>query len=247
VSESAGPSGNALIDDELDVLAGLVPLAGQDIIELGCGGAGLARALLVRHPDARVTGLEVDQRQHAKNLASAQAGLQFVAAGAQAIPFPDASFDLALMLKSLHHVPTPLLAQALREAARVLRPGGHLYVSEPVYGGPFNDVIRVFNDEGVVRAAAQAALDEALRTGAWEQVAERRFETPVRFKDFDDFEQRMMRPTFADHRIDDAKLAAARAAFAPHSGADGTYFTRPMHVRLLRRRGAVARRSPGQR
>jgi len=191
--------------------------------------------LLVRHPDARVTGLEVDERQHAKNLASPQAGLQFVAAGAQAIPFPDASFDLALMLKSLHHVPMPLLAQALREAARVLRPDGHLYVSEPVYGGSFNDVIRVFNDEGVVRAAAQAALDEVLRTGAWEQVAERRFEMPVRFKDFDDFEQRMMRPTFADHHIDDAKLAAARAAFAPHCGDEGATFTRPMHVRLLRR------------
>jgi ubiquinone/menaquinone biosynthesis C-methylase UbiE len=234
VSEIAGPSRNALIDDELDVLASLVPLAGQDIIELGCGGAGLARALLVRHPDTRVTGLEVDERQHAKNLASAQAGLKFVAAGAQDIPFPDASFDLALMLKSLHHVPMPLLAQALREAARVLRPGGHLYVSEPVYGGPFNDVIRVFNDEGVVRAAAQAALDEALRAGAWEQVAERRFEMPVHFTDFADFEQRMMRPTFADHRIDDAKIAAARVAFEPHVGPDGARFNRPMHVRLLR-------------
>lgn len=224
-----------LIDDELDVLGALVPLAGQDIVELGCGGAGLARALLARHLDSRVTGLEVDQRQHAKNLASPQVGLRFIAAGAQAIPFPDASFDLALMLKSLHHVPTPLLARALGEAARVLRPGGHLYVSEPFYGGAFNDVIRVFNDEGVLRAAAQAAVDEALRLGTWEQVAERRFEMPVRFKDFDDFEQRMMRPTFADHRIDEAKLAATRAVFAPHCGADGAYFTRPMHVRLLRR------------
>ena len=62
-----------------------------------------------------------------------------------------------------------------------------------------------------------------------------RFETPVRFRDFADFEQRMMRPTYADHRIDDFTLAAARAAFDPHCGADGARFTRPMHVRLLRR------------
>ena len=111
---------------------------------------------------------------------------------------------------------------------------------------PFNEVIRVFNDEGVVRAAAQAALNEALQAGIWEQVAERHFETSVRFKNFDDFEQRMMRPTFADHRIDDAKLATARAAFAPHCGDEGAYFTRPMHVRLLRRRGGAARRAPGE-
>jgi SAM-dependent methyltransferase len=226
-----------LIDDELDVLAEMVPLAEQRIVELGCGAAHLSRALLARNADSRVTGLEVDERQHAKNLAAPQTGLEFIAAGAQAIPFPDASFDLALMLKSLHHVPLTLLAQALGEVARVLRPGGHLYVSEPVYGGAFNEVIRVFNDEGVVRAAAQAALDVALRTGAWTQVAERHFEMPVRFRDFVDFEQRMMRPTFADHRIDDDKLAAARAVFEPHVGPDGARFTRPMHVRLLRRLG----------
>ena len=190
----------------------------------------------MRWPGSRVTGLEVDERQHAKNLASPQPGLRFVAGGAQAIPFPDASFDLALMLKSLHHVPLPLLGQALREAARVLRPGGHLYVSEPVYAGPLNELVRLFNDEGVVRAAAQSALDEALRGGTWQQVAERRFATPVVFKDFADFEQRMMRPTFADHRIDDAKLAQVGAAFAPHCAAQGACFTRPMHVRLLRRR-----------
>jgi SAM-dependent methyltransferase len=226
-----------LIDDELSVLSDLLPLAGQRIIELGCGNASLARALLARHADSHVTGLEVDERQHAKNLASPQDRLDFVAAGAQAIPFADARFDIALMLKSLHHVPLPLLAQALAEVARVLRVGAHLYVSEPVYDGPLNEVIRLFNDEGVVRSAAQAALDEALRTGVWAQVAEQRFEMPVHFHDFGDFEQRMMRPTFADHRIDAAKLAAVRAVFEPHMGADGAHFTRPMHVRLLRRLG----------
>jgi ubiquinone/menaquinone biosynthesis C-methylase UbiE len=225
-----------LVDDELEVLAALVPLADQAIVELGCGAARLARSLLERYPGSRVTGLEVDERQHAKNLAAPQAGLSFVAGGAQAIPSPDGSFDLALMLKSLHHVPMPLMAQALREAARVVRRGGHLYVSEPVYAGPLNEIVRLFNDEGVVRAAAQAAVDEALRGNTWEQVAERRFEAPADFRDFADFEQRMMRPTYADHGIDDAKLVQVGAAFAPHCGPDGAHFTRPMHVRLLRRR-----------
>jgi ubiquinone/menaquinone biosynthesis C-methylase UbiE len=224
-----------VVDDELDVLADLIPLNRRDIIELGCGAAQLARSLLGRFPDSRVTGLEVDERQHAQNLASPQSGLSFVASGAQAIPFADASFDVALMLKSLHHVPMPLLAQALAEAGRVLRPRGYLYVSEPVYAGPFNEVIRLFNDEGVVRAAAQSVLDAELQTGRWEQLADRRFQMPVTFKDFDEFEKRMMRPTFADHRIDDAKLAEVRAAFEPHRSAGGARFQRPMHVRLLRR------------
>ena len=232
---SVTPDTLTLIDDELDVLSDLIPLGKRDIVELGCGAAQLSRSLLSRFPDSTFTGLEVDERQHAKNLASPQPGLSFVASGAQAIPFSDASFDVALMLKSLHHVPMPLLAQALGEVGRVLRPRGYLYVSEPVYAGPFNAVIRLFNDEGVVRAAAQAAVDAAVQTGRWEQVAERRFEMPVVFKDFDDFEKRMMRPTFADHQIDDAKLAEVRAAFQPHLGTGGAHFQRPMHVRLLRR------------
>jgi ubiquinone/menaquinone biosynthesis C-methylase UbiE len=225
------------IDDELELLAELLPLAGLDIVELGCGAADLARALVRRYPDSRVTGLEVDQRQHAKNLAAPQAGLQFMAGAAQAIPLGDARFDLALMLKSLHHVPVQLMAPALDEVARVLRPLGHLYVSEPVYEGAFNDVVRLFNDEGVVREAAQTALDAALRTGVWTQVAERRFVVPLSFADFDDFEQRLMRPTYAEHAIDAATLVRVRAAFEPHARCGGAHFLRPMHARLLRRAG----------
>jgi SAM-dependent methyltransferase len=226
-----------LVEDELNLLAELVPLRAKRIIELGCGNAHLARKLLERFPDSRVTGLEVDERQHAKNLAAPQAGLDFFAAGAQEIPFSDATFDLALMLKSLHHVPRPLMAQALDEVARVLKPRGHLYVSEPVFDGPFNEVVRLFNDEQAVRAAAQAALDAALRTGKWEQAAERRFQMPVKFRDFDDFERKLMHPTFAERHVDEALLVRVRAAFQRHCGADGAQFQRPMHVRLLRRRG----------
>jgi SAM-dependent methyltransferase len=226
-----------VIANELDLLSELVPLAGARLVELGCGAARLARELLERHPDAELVGLEVDERQLAKNLAAPQERLQFVGAGAEAIPFPDARFDGALMLKSLHHVPMGRMADALAEIRRVLRPDGWLYVSEPVYGGPFNEVVKIFNDEGVVRAAAQGALDAAIAAGGWRQEAERRFETPVRFADFADFERRMMHPTFAERHVDAAMLEATRAAFAPHAGPQGAHFSRPMHVRLLRRTG----------
>jgi SAM-dependent methyltransferase len=221
--------------NELDLLDELVDLRQARLVEAGCGAARLARELLVRHPGAELHGLEVDDRQHAKNLAAPAERLTFVRAGAEAIPHADASFDGALMLKSLHHVPVPLMDQALAELARVLRPGGWLYVSEPVYAGPLNELVRLYNDEGVVRAAAQAALDRALATGRWTAAGEHRFETPARFADFAEFEQRMMRPTYADHQLDAALIARVAAAYAPHQGPDGAHFTRPMHVRLLRR------------
>ena len=48
-------------------------------------------------------------------------------------------------------------------------------------------------------------------------------------------EQRMIRPTFADHGIDDAMIDRVRQRYAPHQGEGGAHFTRPMHVRLLRK------------
>jgi SAM-dependent methyltransferase len=226
-----------LINDELDLLEGLVPLADTRLIEAGCGAAQLARDLLGRFATTELVGLEVDERQLAKNRANPSDRLQFVFAGAQSIPFPHASFDGALMLKSLHHVPRALMDQALVEIARVLRPGGWLYVSEPVYAGPLNELIRLFNDEGEVRAAAQAALDRAIASGQWQSAADQRFDTPVRFASFEDFEKRLMRPTFADHGIDAAMIERVRARYLPHQRDDGAHFTRPMHVRLLRKAG----------
>ena len=163
--------------------------------------------------------------------------MQFLAGSAAAATFGDASFDGALMLKSLHHVPMDAMDAALTEVARVVRPGGLLYVSEPIYGGAFNELVRLYNDEGVVRTAAQAALDRAVAAGIhWQAEAERRFAQPVRFRDWPDFAQRMLYPSFADHGITPALEARVRAKFEPHLGPEGARFMRPLHVRLLRRR-----------
>lgn len=226
-----------LVSDELDLLQSLVDLpAHPRIIELGCGAAHLSRKLLQRYPASAVTGLEVDERQMAKNRDKPQDRLSFINAGAQAIPFGDGTFDLALMLKSLHHVPLDLLDQALAEVHRVLRPHGLLYVSEPVFAGALNEVMRLFHDEERVRAAALAAVHRVVASGAWEQVDEVFFEMPVHYRDFAEFEQRMIGVTFVQHRLDAATLAAVRARFEPHMTADGAHFVRPMRVNLLRRR-----------
>ena len=226
-----------LVTDELDLLQSLVGLPQHPrIIELGCGAAHLSRKLLQRFPASEVTGLEVDERQHAKNLLKPQKGLHFVQAGVQAIPFGDAAFDLALMLKSLHHVPLDLLDQALAEVHRVLRPQGLLYVSEPVFAGALNEVMRLFHDEEVVRAAALQAVQKAAASDAWEQVTELHFESPVHYRDFAEFEQRMIAVTFVEHKLDPATLAAVRERFEPHMTPHGAHFTRPMRINLLRRR-----------
>lgn len=225
-----------LVTDEFELLESLVDLPRHPrVIELGCGAAHLSRKLLQRLPGSTVTGLEVDERQMAKNLQKPQERLTFVQAGAQAMPFAGGSFDLALMLKSLHHVPLEALDRALSEVHRVLRPLGLLYVSEPVFAGALNEVMRLFHDEQVVRAAALAAVGRAVASGAWEQVDQVHFEMPVYYRDFADFEQRMIGVTFVEHKLDATTLIAVRNRFEPHMAADGAHFVRPMRINLLRR------------
>src|SRR5574343_108162 len=146
--------------------------------------------LLQRGPDARVIGIEPHAALVAGNAQRPQAGLVVLQGRAEAVPCADASFDMVWMLKSLHHIPD--MAQALHEAARVLRPGGWLYVSEPVYAGQLNEIVRLYNDEGPVRAAAQQALDAAVASGVWTARRQWRFVQPVHFADAQDFEDRMM-------------------------------------------------------
>jgi SAM-dependent methyltransferase len=224
------------VADELDLLRRLVPLQGARVADIGCGAAALSRRLLGEGLARRVAALEVDRRQHEANLAQPPVpGLEFVLAGADAIPFPDGSFDAALMLKSLHHVPEGRMDAALDEVARVLVPGGLAYVSEPVCAGPFDEVMRVFHDEAAARAAAQAALDRARGRGVLEAVEERLFEAPVGFRDFGDFLDRMVRVTHTDLRLEGERLREVRRRFEAHLGPAGARFLRPMRARLLRR------------
>ena len=223
-----------LVTDELALLNRLVPLQAQRVIELGCGAAALSRKLLAAYPACRVTGLEVDATQHAKNLAAPPVpGLSFVAAGAQAIPFEGGSFDLALMLKSLHHIPPALMDQALAETRRVLRPGGLLYVSEPVFAGPLNEINRLFNDEQAVRRAAYEAVERAVASGRWRQVAEYHFMMPARFADFAEFERRATGVTFAERRFSPELRERVRQRFEELRPPAGQPFLRPMRVNLL--------------
>ncbi|MBP2150383.1 class I SAM-dependent methyltransferase [Xanthobacter flavus] len=151
------PQGTALevIEDWLG------PLAGTSILDIGCGHGALARALTAR--GARVHGIDPG----AEAIAAARAAVpeaSFTEAGAEALPFADASFDAAIFLNSLHHVPGELMAAALGAALRVSR--GPVLVVEPLAEGSYFEVLRPVEDETAIRSLAQEALSACLARGA---------------------------------------------------------------------------------
>jgi SAM-dependent methyltransferase len=222
--------------EELDLLAELLRPEGLAIIELGCGAAWMTRQMSERLGAATVTALEVDPVQHQSNLALDLCGVTFRYGGAESIPEPDGTFDLAVMLKSLHHVPVGRMDQALAEIHRVLVPGGLFYCSEPVYWGPFNDLMRRIEDERVVREAAFAALQRAIERGLFDLEREVFFESEGVYPDWATFEARFIDVTHSERNIGVARRAAIRSAFEAHLTPHGAHFLKPHRVDLLRRR-----------
>lgn len=222
---------------ERELLERRLALDGCRILELGCGRADLTRAIATTGRGRRVLALEVDALQHAQNLQIADLpNVEFALAGAEAIPAPDASFDVAFMFKSLHHVPVEAMDAALHEIARVLKPGGRAWLSEPIYAGPYNDIIRLFHDERRVREMAFAAIGRAVAGGVLESVEEIFFNAPVHFADFAAFERLVIGATHTRHVLSLETRAEVRRRFEAHLGPDGARFRAPMRVNLLRRR-----------
>ncbi len=106
---------------------GVLPdLAGRDVIELGCG-TGYFGAGLKRKGARRVVGVDITPAQlvSARRLnAETGLGLEFIEANAEAVPLPDAGFDLAVSEYGASIWCDPYLW--IPEAARLLRPGGEL-------------------------------------------------------------------------------------------------------------------------
>lgn len=227
------------IASDFDLISRWIPLDDARLLELGCGAAFTTRRLAEHFAVREIVAMEVDRIQHAKNLQIPDLpNVRFVLGGAEAIDLPDASVDAVIMLKSLHHVPVTAMPDALREIARVLRPGGLAYVSEPVYAGPFNDILRLFNDEREVRQAAFDNLVAAVDQGLLALEHEHHFDSVSRFEGFEEFERRIIGATHSDHRLDDALYEQVRSAFMPHVDEDGiAEFRNPNRVDVLRRPG----------
>jgi SAM-dependent methyltransferase len=98
-------------------------VSGKDILELGCGAAQWSIAL--SQAGARPVGLDLSERQleHARRL-MAEAGIDFplIHGSAEAVPLPDATFDIVFCDHGAMTFADPY--RTVPEAARLLRPGG---------------------------------------------------------------------------------------------------------------------------
>lgn len=124
----------------LEMLPGVDGLAGLD---LGCGEGYNTRLLAER--GARMSAIDVAPafvRYAHEEERSRPAAIRYAAASAQRLPFRDATFDFATAFMSLMDMPEP--HTALREACRVLKPGGFLQfsITHPCFDPPHRRLLR---------------------------------------------------------------------------------------------------------
>lgn len=217
-----------------DVIVETLALEGKRVIDVGCGDGHLVRHM-TKH-GAHVLGVECSPRQLAKAHAVEKVADEAIVEGVgQALPAPDGAADVVVFFNSLHHVPREVMAQALAEAARVLKPGGMVYVSEPLAEGLFYQTCRPIDDEAEVRAAAHQALRSC---PGLQPVEEFRYLHTLVLKTYEAFRDRIISANSEREDRFASLDGDMRALFAQNGrpNAEGAMeFDQPMRVNVLRK------------
>ncbi|MBA2807331.1 methyltransferase domain-containing protein [Streptomyces sp. KM273126] len=126
--------------------------AGARVIDVGCG-LGQPAMRIAQRAGVHVTGVSISRDQIARATKLAEVhGLsdrvEFQHADAMRLPFADNSFDAALAIESIFHMPDR--EQVFREIQRVLRPGGRLVLTD-------------FFERAPIPADKKTAVDRCLR------------------------------------------------------------------------------------
>jgi len=103
-----------------------IELAGARVLDAGCGVGGTSIALQKRGAD--VTAADI-RNERLDALRTSTSGIGVQEADLAALPFADGVFDAVVLQDVIEHVADP--ARVLTQLARVLRPGGTLYLSTP--------------------------------------------------------------------------------------------------------------------
>ena len=124
--------------------------AGGRVLDVACGNGRLLEMLSKKY-DFAGYGVDISEKM-VENAARLNPSMDFAQAGCDALPFQGAFFDVVTVCAAYHHFPD--VASFAKEAFRVLKPGGALYIAE-VYYPPLlralcNPLIR-FSPAGDVR------------------------------------------------------------------------------------------------
>jgi ubiquinone/menaquinone biosynthesis C-methylase UbiE len=154
------------------ILPGTVLPPGTRLLEVGCGVGAVLGILGDAFPGVVLAGVDIEQRQLETvraHLASLGLQADLRQGDARELPWDDASFDHVWMMWLLEHVAGP--AAVLREARRVLVPGGKLTAIEVDYNSiwtsPTSDALDALF-AAVVRAMdANGRSDAGPRLESW--------------------------------------------------------------------------------
>ena len=218
-----------------DVIEEFLDLENAEVIDVGCGDGWLTRWLAGE--GAHATGIEVSPRQLAKARAVPPlADEHYITGLAEELPVRNRSADIVIFFNSLHHVDAVGLPKALKEAARVLKHGGVLYVSEPLPEGPYFQLMKPAHDETLVRRRAQEVLRHAPEFGLLLERQLTHLDT-VKFKDFQAFHDRITSINSETRARFDDQDQEFRTRFESlgEQEEDGWSFEQPMRVTVMRR------------